>query len=243
MVAEVVSFIFKRLLNRNFIINLLLWPAFDTEKAKFQWINIALKQLQSIRALIHQINFSHHANSSIAFWVNFSGNLKCIRISYVLVGRGEREDKGILRRNVLQCQFLYLLLNVVRLPLDRHPRHAGQVHQSQINELLWINSQLNRGVRYAFLSACDLLSPGSNFITHVVKIKELIVGSVRKLSVVALPLINLIGQVTFLQAPQLQYERTPRDYPWSSGQKVHANDAFEDGGLARALTTDHDNLR
>ena len=56
--------------------DILLGSADHTNVSKFEWIHIAIDDIHTISALVHQINLGQNSDGSLTMWVHLSGELE-----------------------------------------------------------------------------------------------------------------------------------------------------------------------
>ena len=83
MVPEEVCLCLERLLHRLIPLDVLLGPIHDTNEAQLKGIHAARQYIQGVGAMVHQVDFCQHADSSPPQRVDMAGQLECLGIDNV----------------------------------------------------------------------------------------------------------------------------------------------------------------
>lgn len=73
-------------LDSHTIDDVLLRAALDAIVSQLERIHRAIKKLERVCALIHEVDFCEHANCAVAIRIHFLGNLERVRVGEVDVG-------------------------------------------------------------------------------------------------------------------------------------------------------------
>lgn len=76
MLPEKLGLVRQRLLDRRFVVNLLLRSALYAEVAKLERVDFTLEKIERIGALVHEVDLRNDADRSIAIWIDLSRNLQ-----------------------------------------------------------------------------------------------------------------------------------------------------------------------
>ena len=89
---EVVFFGSQRFTDRLSGLDVLLGAADHADVAKLKRVDLALDDVDTVGALVHQINLGQNTNCAIALWVDSSSEFEGVRVGQVLVRRRDRHD-------------------------------------------------------------------------------------------------------------------------------------------------------
>ena len=101
--------------HRLFRVNVALSAVHNRHVAKAQWNHAAGKDIDDIRALVHQVHLGQHTHRATAIDVHFRRELQTIRVCQVRVGGRHRQNDRVRLGDVLEQHIPDLPLNVLWL--------------------------------------------------------------------------------------------------------------------------------
>lgn len=221
MLGEELRLVFQGRRYRYLVVDLLLGSAFHAKVAQFQGVDVSLEQFDGVSAFVHEVNLRHDANGALAVRVHFSRDLNRVRVGQVRIGRRQGQDQRVWRRDELHREVSYLRFNVLRLSLDWHPCHAGEVHESQVDQFGREYCQPDWRLSNTLLVACYFLRLRHDLFSDVVKIVEFVALPMQKLAVL---LEFFLLAIFVFNTLKLQYKRTARDDARATRKEVPSND-------------------
>jgi hypothetical protein len=173
MLLEEDPFQFEGPLDSKAFIDVFLRSAPDSEVAKTQRVDLALKEIKSICSFVHEIDLGYNTYGSLSCRVYFSGHLESVRISEICVRSGESQDHSVLRLDVSVDDALDLLLDISWLSHHRNLGDARKVDHRELHDLGGINSERNSFFRHSFRVSGHFICLSDNFTPDLHEISEL----------------------------------------------------------------------